>query len=253
MIKCCRCCSNSKVVPLDIITSLSNFHRDCIKLMYLLLTLCVRVSKCMYVCVASRKRACHRCWHTKSDKRLLTGIAHMGNQMWLKFNRPFDRVEWLRCEAWQATTKAEERTNRWTNKATAIAAASSHRKKNIHSENPPETEQENSDCYICIRFAFPLFVSFFLLCVSLSIFPIYALPRFCLQPIYLVVNFTDPFRVLGLWINHNSSKHWMLFVLCLNFISLSTLCSTIWFYKRRSIPLDGWMGFLWLHWISGRR
>lgn len=155
MIKCCRCCSNSKVVPLDIITSLSNFHRDCIKLMYLLLTLCVRVSKCMClcVCVASRKRACHRCWHTKSDKRLLTGIAHMGNQMWLKFNRPFDRVEWLRCEAWQATTKAEERTNRWTNKATAIAAASSHQKKKIFTVKIP---QRQSKRIVIVTFAYGL-------------------------------------------------------------------------------------------------
>lgn len=113
---------------------------------------CIEMYVFVCVCVASRKRAYHRCWHTKSDKRLLTGIAHMGNQMWLKFNRPFDRVEWLRCEAWQATTKAEERTNRWTNKATAIAAASSHRKKIFTVKIP----QRQSKRIVIVTFAYGL-------------------------------------------------------------------------------------------------
>lgn len=122
-------CSNNEDVPLfGIITSLSvNSGPDWMAVVCVCVWMRAR-SRSYAVYVAIVKESCHRfgAAYTKSgDKRLLTGISHMGNEMWLKFNRPFDRVEWIWCAAWQATT--------WKSRECARIRSRSPLSHNTHS------------------------------------------------------------------------------------------------------------------------
>lgn len=182
----------------------------------------------------------------------------MGNQMWLKFNRPFDRVGMVtvrKHDKQQLKQRNEQKPMNQT-KATAIADASSHQTKPkekreyIHSTKIPlETE---STRIVIVTFAYGLCVFLFLsrclfrVFISLDVSHLYSLflsvSSHNISLSILLTHFTE----LSLWINHNSNKHWMLFVLCLNFISIHFMIQPFRFTRDSVDFIDLRMGFLWL-------